>query len=172
MVALRSAVFAAITIGLTTLAHAAAGGSVPPPVALGMLLLVTAVAGLPLFRRSLRPSALIALVGGTQAGLHPVFEGLAAAPTAGHIGHGSPVIMLGAHVAAGVLAVLLVSALDPAVRCLPLGRLRLPRVRRDVRPATERPCPAQVDVPIVGFTARVMTAAAPRRGPPRLPLAD
>src|SRR6478609_7396950 len=89
VIALRSAVFGAITVGLTVLAHAAAGGWVPAPVALTVLMVVTAAVGAPLFRRGLRPAVLIPVVGAAQVALHPVFQGLSGTSAAGHAGHGS-----------------------------------------------------------------------------------
>ena len=74
--------------------------------------------------------------------------------------------MLGAHVVAGVLAVLLVTALDPAFRCLGLRGarmlVRLGVVR--VAPVTY-PSVVPFDDTLV-LTPRVMALPAPRRGPP------
>jgi hypothetical protein len=166
VIALRSTAFGAITLGLTLLAHAAAGGGVPSPVALAVLVLVTGAVGAPLFRRGLRPAVLVPVVGAAQVALHPVFQGLAGMEPAGHAGHGSPQVMLGAHVVAGVLAVLLVTALDPVLRCLRLHGapllVRLGVVR--VGPVTQaRPIPADDHLVV---TCRAVVLVAPRRGPP------
>jgi len=167
VIALRSAVFGAITVGLTVLAHAAAGGWVPAPVALTVLMVVTAAVGAPLFRRGLRPAVLIPVVGAAQVALHPVFQGLSGTSAAGHAGHGSSLGMLGAHVIAGVLAVQLVTALDPALRCLGLRGasllVRLGVVR--VAPVAE-PGPVPADDDLLVLTPRVMALPGPRRGPP------
>ena len=167
MIALRSTVFGVITVGLTVLAHAAAGGGVPSPAALAVLMLVTGAVGAPLFRRGLRPAALVPVAGAAQVGLHPVFQGLAGGmDPAQHVGHGSPLVMLGAHVVAGVLAVLLVTTLDPVLRCLRLRGTRLLVGLGVVRvgPVTEsRPVLAGDDLVV---TSRLVVLAAPRRGPP------
>jgi len=167
VIALRSTVFGVITVGLTVLAHAAAGGGLPSPAALAVLMLVTGAVGAPLFRRGLRPAALVPVVGAAQVGLHPVFQGLAGGmEPAQHVGHGSPLVMLGAHVVAGVLAVLLVTTLDPVLRCLRLRGTRLLVGLGVVRvgPVTEsRPALAGDDLVV---TSRLVVLAAPRRGPP------
>lgn len=167
MIALRSTVFGVITVGLTVLAHAAAGGGVPSPAALAVLMLVTGAVGAPLFRRGLRPAALVPVVGAAQVGLHPVFQGLAGGmEPAQHVGHGSPLVMLGAHMAAGVLAVLLVTTLDPVLRCLRLRGARLlvgVGVVRVGPVAESRPVLAGDDLVV---TSRLVVLAAPRRGPP------
>lgn len=169
MIALRSTVLGVITIGLTLLAHVAAGGVTPAPAALAILVLVTAAAGMPLLRRRLRPMPLVLVMGGAQALLHPVFEGLATPDPGGHTGHGPPTVMLGAHVIAGVLAVLLVTALDPAVQCLGARRARL-RVRLGlVRVAPVGPAPRVPRPDDRPPTPRVLASPAPRRGPPARP---
>lgn len=170
MIAVRSAVFGVITIGLTLLAHAAAGGATPAPVALATLVLVTAAAGMPLLRRRLRPTLLALAMGGGQAVLHPVFEGLAPMEPAGHAGHASSSLMLGAHVAASVLAVLLVTALDPALRSLGLRGARLLVRLGVVRVAPVTPLLPLPDRDDVIVTPRVAARPAPRRGPPRRPI--
>lgn len=166
MIALRSTVFAGMTVGVTALAHAAAGGGVPSPVAMTVLLVATGAVGAPLLRRRLRPTTLVPVVGAAQVALHPVFQGLADTDQAGHAGHGSALPMLGSHVVAGVLAVLLVTALDPAVRCLGLRGarmlVRLGVVR--VAPVTDPPV-VQFDDELV-LTPREMALPARRRGPP------
>jgi len=167
VIAARSLVFGLITVTLTVLAHAAAGGGTPPTIGLAVLVLVTAAVGMPLLRRPMRPITLLTAVGVAQVVLHPVFQGLAADPT-GHAAHGSAPAMLGAHVLAGVLSVLLVTALDPVLRCL---RLRCARLTR-VRPATPV---GPADPPVVAAapgssTPRLVSIAAPRRGPPVRPI--
>ncbi len=166
MIAARSLVFGLITVGLTVLAHAAAGGGVPPATSLLVLVLVTAVIGYPLLRRTWRPAALPVAIGSAQVGLHPVFEALAQGDGTGHAAHATAPAMLGAHVVAGVLAGLLVTALDPVLRCLRLRGARParvptaaavePRVSGPVRPAPP------------SSTPRVVSIVAPRRGPPAL----
>ncbi len=166
MIALRCTAFGVIAVGLTGLAHAAAGGGLPSPVAFVVLVLLTGAVGAPLFRRGLRPAMLVPVVAASQAALHPVFEGLAVADSTPHPGHGSPTAMLGAHVIAGVLAALLVTALDPVLRCLRLRGVRLPISCGVVRVgpiAAPRPVPAGDELIV---TARVVALAAPRRGPP------
>jgi hypothetical protein len=166
VIALRSAVFGAVTVGLTVLAHAAAGGGVPSPVAVALLVVVTSAVGAPMFRRRLRTRTLVPVVGVAQVALHPVFQGLADTAADAHAGHGSALPMLVAHVVAGVLAVLLVTALDPVMRCLGLRGARMP-----VRLGVVRVAPA-AQSPVVPFgddvvlTPRVMALPAPRRGPP------
>ncbi len=166
MIALRSIAFGVVTVGLTVLTHAAAGGGAPSPVALALLVVVTAAVGAPMFRRRLRTHTLIPVVGAAQVALHPVFQGLSDSAVDGHAGHGSALPMLGAHVVAGVLAVLLVTALDPVVSCLGLRGARMP-----VRLVVVRATP-EAEPPIVPFADEVVPAprvtalAAPRRGPP------
>lgn len=170
MFALRSCVFGVITVGLTLLAHVAAGGAFPAPAALLVLLLVTAAAGMPVLRRRLGPTPLVVMMGGAQAVLHPVFEGLATMDPAGHTGHGTASLMLGAHMAAGVLAVLLVTALDPALRALGVRSARLPIRLGVVRVAPVAPLlPPPADDEVV-VTPRVVARPAPRRGPPARPV--
>jgi hypothetical protein len=167
VIAARSLVFGLITVTLTVLAHAAAGGGTPPTIGLAVLVLVTAAVGMPLLRRPMRPTTLLTAVGVAQVVLHPAFQGPAADPT-GHAAHGAAPAMLGAHVLAGVLSVLLVTALDPVLRCL---RLRCARLSR-VRPATPV---GPADPPVLGTaprssTPRLVSIAAPRRGPPVRPI--
>jgi hypothetical protein len=74
--------------------------------------------------------------------------------------------MLGAHVVAGVLAVLLVTALDPAVRCVGLRGAKMLVRLGVVRVA---PVAESLVVPLddgLVLTPRVMALPAPRRGPP------
>jgi hypothetical protein len=166
VIALRSIVFGAVTVGLTVSAHAAAGGGVPSPAALAVLMVVTSAVGAPLLRRRLRPTMLVPVVGAAQVALHPVFQGLADTDPAGHAGHGSALPMLGAHVVAGVLAVLLVTALDPAVRCVGLRGAKMLVRLGVVRVA---PVAESLVVPLddgLVLTPRVMALPAPRRGPP------
>jgi hypothetical protein len=169
VIAARSSAFGLITIGLTLLAHAAAGGATPAPAALAVLVVVTGAAGMPLLRRRLRPAMLARALGAAQALLPPVFEALAGIDPAGHAGHGTSPLMLGAHVSAGVLAVLVVTALDPALGCLGVRGARL-----RVRPAVVRTAPVTQDPPrpradLTVPTPRVLARPAPRRGPPLRP---
>lgn len=166
MIALRSCVFGGITIGVTLVAHVAAGGALPAPAALLLLLLVTVAAGFPLLRRRLRPAVLVAAMGGAQVVLHPVFESLAGTDPAGHAGHAPSAVMLGAHVIAGVLAVLLVTALDPALHCLGVRGARLLVRLGVVRVAPVTPMLPSPDRDDLVLTPRMVARPAPRRGPP------
>lgn len=167
VIAVRSLVLGAITVGLTGLAHAAAGGRLPAPVALATLMAVTAATAVPLLRRRLRPALLLPAMAATQAVLHPVFEGLA--DPAGHSGHGAPSLMLGAHAAAGVLAVLMVTTLDPALHAFGVRGARLPIRLGVVRVAPVRPALPPPERHDVAPTPRVTARPAPRRGPPARP---
>ncbi len=160
MIAARSLVFGLITVGLTVLAHAAAGGGVPPVTSLLVLVLVTAAVGYPLLRRIWRPAALPVAIGAAQVGLHPVFEALAQSGGTGHAAHTAAPAMLGAHVVAGMLGALLVTALDPVLRCLRLRGARLVRV--PVAAAVEPRAPEPVRSAPPSLTPRVVSIAAPR----------
>lgn len=131
-----------------------------------LLVLITAASGTVLFRRSLRPEVLVAAVAASQVVLHPVFQGMAG----GHDGHagqgdGSPAGMLAAHVVAGALAALLITAVDPMLRCWGVQHGLIP-VAPPAMPVElpDRPPPRTITK--ISATTRFLVVRTPRRGPP------
>ncbi len=163
LIAGRSVAFGLVTISITALAHAAAGGRLPSVPGAVVLVLATSATAWPVLRRDVRPTVLFAAVGVAQLALHPAFQALAGpAAHAGHQAGSGPMVL--AHVAAGLAAVALVLAVDPLVR-------RLGAARRAGRPRVlatgSHAVPAGPPIHLV--PARVLTDA-PRRGPPDRPI--
>jgi hypothetical protein len=167
VIALRSVIFAVIAVGLSAAAHVLAGGGSPPAAGVAVSAALTACLSLPLFRKALRPLALLGVVGPAQGVLHPVFNALTT-PTA-HAHSASvtnfSLTMLAAHIGSAVLAALLVVAIDPLVRSM-TERWALRVARRPVLVISSCAQPALPAEDTISAATEHVLLAAPRRGPP------
>lgn len=148
-----------------TLAHLAAGGTLPSGGWLAAAALAVLGSGVVVLQRRVGLLGGAVMAGLSQLGLHEVFTAFSAAPDAGHqhavstsLGAGDGAAMLLAHASAAVLCVLVWSlhrrALAVAVRSLPTPRaIPVGRLLAEVRRV----------VPRTALWADV----SPRRGPPR-----
>jgi len=194
---LRGACLAALTVGLSAVAHRLGGGHLPPVGMLGGLALLLLPAGVWASGRRLHPVTAGAFLAAGQAGLHAAFSVLmgcappgagATAVTlaghAGHAGHGAATMVM--HCAAGPArpgtgdaAMLAFHAVATLATALVVGGARrLARWWADELTACLAPARPLVGPRPRGTTpwrAGVVTGAlhlraqATRRGPPRAP---
>lgn len=181
--AVRAVLLAVITVGFSVAAHGAAGGAVPTVGSLVLLTGLSAVVALPILLRWRSPAALVPLLTAAQGALHPAFGVLpgdsGGAHAGGHPVHGtSPgladlashgpgsVAMLAAHLAAGLLAAVLVVLLDRLLRAAFLGRTTRPRPPRPAPTPAPGGATAVLARPAWVAVAAELRHTAPRRGPP------
>jgi hypothetical protein len=171
---MRGAVLASLGTFLAALGHLAGGGTLPD---LGMLVVLgplLALATVGLAERTRGPAGLLLVLGGGQFALHELLVVL---------GHGHPEAagpsgpsMLVMHAVATLVTAALLRDVDVALGLLVAG-LRRALPRRLAPPAVDV-LPLTLPVPaagVVGHTARAVTSALLRRGPPvrirpRIPL--
>jgi hypothetical protein len=170
--AVRAVHLAVIAVGLSVVAHVAAGGAAPSVTSLALLTVLSAVVSLPILLRWRSPAALIPLLTAAQGVLHPTFGVLTDASGGAHTGHALPgsgawsSTMVVAHLAAGLLAASLVVLVDRLLRSAYLGRLQRPALTAPVvRSAVAGALPVRTR-PAWAAVAADLLDAAPRRGPP------
>jgi len=163
---------AVITVGLSMVAHVAAGGAPPAVGSLALLTALSALVSLPILLRWRSSAALVPLLTAAQGALHPAFGVLTDASGGAHAGHamaGSGAwssTMVVAHLAAGLVAASLVVLVDRLLRSAFLGRLQRPVLSAPVVDRTSA-APGQVRTrPAWAAVAATLLHAAPRRGPP------
>lgn len=115
---LRGAGLALCCATLSVAAHAAAGGELPAFGPTALLTVVLAGAGVALADRRWGLPAILAIVGGTQVGLHVLLDSLAHHTPAGSLAIASaapalgPIFMTGLHAAAALVMALLLAGAE------------------------------------------------------------